>query len=177
MESDGLKGEAIRAGRIPGPRDEVVTLPEPAPAAGMFAPVVRAGRVVFVSGQGPIESASGNMVVGKVGDSVSVEEARAAARLAGLNALAVLRRELGSLERIERVAKLFGTVNAAPGFTRMPEVIDGCSELLLEVFGEAGRHARTSIGVSELPFNLCVELDLVVTLGDELASGAAGDGN
>jgi enamine deaminase RidA (YjgF/YER057c/UK114 family) len=129
-----------------------------------FAPVVRVGELAFVSGQGPIVAETGAMVVGKVGGSVSVDDARAAARLAGLNALAVLRRELGTLDRIARVAKLFGTVNAAPGFTRIPEVMDGCSELLVEVFGDAGRHARTSVGVSELPFDLCLELDLVVML-------------
>jgi enamine deaminase RidA (YjgF/YER057c/UK114 family) len=129
-----------------------------------FDPVVRAGELTFVSGQGPIDAATGTMVVGKVGASVSLDEARAAARLAGLNALAVLRRELGTLDRVARIAKLFGTVNAAPGFTRIPEVMDGCSELLVEVFGDAGRHARTSVGVSELPFDLCLELDLVVVL-------------
>jgi enamine deaminase RidA (YjgF/YER057c/UK114 family) len=117
-----------------------------------------------VSGQGPIDAATGDMVVGKVGASVSLDDARAAARLAGLNALAVLRRELGTLDRVARVAKLFGTVNAAPGFIRIPEVMDGCSELLVEVFGDAGRHARTSVGVSELPFDLCLELDLVLAL-------------
>lgn len=129
-----------------------------------FAPVVRVGELAFVSGQGPIDAATGAMVVGKVGTSVSLDDARAAARLAGLNALAVLRRELGTLDCVARVAKLFGTVNAAPGFTRIPEVMDGCSELLVEVFGDAGRHARTSVGVSELPFDLCLELDLVLAL-------------
>jgi enamine deaminase RidA (YjgF/YER057c/UK114 family) len=129
-----------------------------------FAPVVRVGDLAFVSGQGPIDAETGAIVVGKVGGSVSVEDARAAARLAGLNALAVLRREFGTLDRVARVAKLFGTVNAAPGFTRIPEVMDGCSELLVEVFGDAGRHARTSVGVSELPFDMCLELDLVVML-------------
>lgn len=134
-----------------------------APAAN-YVSVARAGELAFVSGQGPIVTETGAMVVGKVGGQVSLDEARAAARLAGLNALAVLRHELGSLERVTHVAKLSGLVNAAPGFNRIPEVMDGASELLVEVFGDAGRHARTSVGVSELPFDLCLELDLVVAV-------------
>lgn len=145
----------------------MVVLPEPMTPAAMYVPVVRAGEIAFVSGQGPIVAETGAMVVGRVGESVSIDEARAAARLAGLNALAVLRQELGTLERVAQVAKLFGVVNAAPGFNRMSEVMDGCSELLVEVFGAAGRHARTSVGVSGLPFDLCLELDLVVALHPE----------
>jgi enamine deaminase RidA (YjgF/YER057c/UK114 family) len=145
-------------------RDDVVALPEPMRPAGTYVPVVRVGEIAFVSGQGPIVVETGAMVKGKVGESVSVDEARAAARLAGLNALAALRQELGTLDRVAHVAKLYGVVNAAPGFNRMSEVMEGCSELLVEVFGEAGRHARTSVGASELPFDLCLELDLVVAL-------------
>jgi enamine deaminase RidA (YjgF/YER057c/UK114 family) len=147
-----------------GSRDDIVTLPPAMAPIANYVPAVRAGDLVFISGQGPIDTASGTKVVGKVGDTVSVEDAKLAARLAGLNALAVLREELGSLDRVERVTKLFATVNAASGFTRLSEVADGCSDLLVEVFGDAGRHARTAVGVSELPLDLCLELDLVVAV-------------
>jgi enamine deaminase RidA (YjgF/YER057c/UK114 family) len=150
-----------------GSRDDVVKLPPPFAPIANYVAAVRVGDLVFVSGQGPIDTESGSKVVGKVGDTVSVEDAKLAARLAGLNALAVLRQELGSLDRVGRVAKLFATVNAASGFTRMSEVVDGCSDLLVEVFGDAGRHARTAVGVSELPLDLCIELDLVVSVTAE----------
>jgi enamine deaminase RidA (YjgF/YER057c/UK114 family) len=148
-------------------RDDVVKLPPAMAPIANYVPAVRAGDLVFVSGQGPIDTESGAKVVGKVGDTVSVENAKLAARLAGLNALAALRQELGSLDRVARVTKLFATVNAASGFTRMSEVVDGCSDLLVEVFGDAGRHARTAVGVSELPLDLCLELDLVVSVTAE----------
>jgi enamine deaminase RidA (YjgF/YER057c/UK114 family) len=150
-----------------GSRDDVVKLPPPFAPIANFVPAVRVGELVFVSGQGPIDTEAGTRVVGKVGGTVSLEDAKLAARLAGLNALAVLRQELGSLDRVARVVKLFATVNAASGFTRMSEVVDGCSDLLVEVFGDAGRHARTSVGVSELPLDLCIELDLVVSVTAE----------
>lgn len=145
-------------------RDDIVTLPPAMAPIANFVSAVRAGNLLFVSGQGPIDTRSGDKVVGKVGEAVSVEDAKLAARLSGLNALAVIRDELGSLDHVERVTKLFVTVNAAGGFTRMSEVADGCSDLLVEVFGDAGRHARTAVGVSELPMDLCLELDLVVAV-------------
>jgi enamine deaminase RidA (YjgF/YER057c/UK114 family) len=157
------------AGQLDGTtsRDKIVKLPQPFAPIANYVPAVRVGDLVFVSGQGPIDSESGQKVVGKVGDTVSVEDARLAARLAGLNALAVLREELGSLDRVARVGKLFAAINAAKGFNRMSEVLDGCSDLLVEVFGEAGRHARTAIGASELPLDLCLELDLVVVVNSD----------
>ena len=148
-------------------RDQIVALPQPMAPIANFVSAVRVGDLLFVSGQGPIDTGSGRRVSGKVGGSVSIEEAFSAARLAGLNALAVLRDQLGSLDRVGRVAKLFVTVNAAPGFTEMSQVADGCSDLLVEVFGDAGKHARTAVGVAELPFDLCLELDLVVTVNGD----------
>lgn len=142
-----------------------IVLPAALGPAAQYVPVVCVGEVAYVSGQGPIHADTREMVVGKVGAGVSVPQAREAARLAGLNALAELRAELGSLDRVVRVAKVFGMVNAAPGFTALPEVMDGCSELLIQVFGDAGRHARSAVGVAELPFNLCMELEMVVVVG------------
>jgi enamine deaminase RidA (YjgF/YER057c/UK114 family) len=134
-------------------------LPPVMTPAGSYVPARIAGDLIFVSGQGPW-SASG-LVKGKVGRDLSVDEARDAARLVGLNLLAVLRSELGSLDRVGSIVKLLGMVNCAPGFNDTPAVINGCSELLLEVFGEAGRHARSAVGMAELPYDIAVEIELV----------------
>jgi len=133
--------------------------------AGMYVGAVRTGSLVFVSGAGPIRP-DGTFVTGKVGRDVDLDAAKAAARLTGLQLLAVLRTELGSLDRVARVVKTLGMVNCAPGFNRTPAVIDGCSELLIEVFGEAGRGARSAVGMAELPFDIAVEIELVVEVTD-----------
>jgi len=133
--------------------------------AGMYVGAVRTGSLVFVSGAGPIRP-DGTFVTGKVGRDVDLDAAKAAARLTGLQLLAVLRAELGSLDRVARVVKTLGMVNCAPGFNRTPAVIDGCSELLIEVFGEAGRGARSAVGMAELPFDIAVEIELVVEITD-----------
>jgi enamine deaminase RidA (YjgF/YER057c/UK114 family) len=105
-------------------------------------------------------------VTGKVGDTVDVEAAVEAARLTGLSLLAAMRHELGSLDRVTRVVKMLGMVNCAPGFNRTPQVIDGCSNLLVEVFGDAGRGARSAVGMAELPFDIAVEIELIVEVAD-----------
>ncbi len=140
-------------------RELGLELPAPMTPAGRYVPAVRTGSLLFVSGQGPLGPEG--MVTGKVGGDVSLEQARAAARLTGLNLLAVMRAELGSLDRVVRIVKLLGMVNCAPGFNDTPAVIDGCSELLLEVFGDAGRHARSAVGMAELPYDIAVEIELV----------------
>jgi enamine deaminase RidA (YjgF/YER057c/UK114 family) len=160
-----------------------IELPAPMPAAGSYVSAKRDRDLVFVSGHGPIrvdpsglipgktsreisvEDALGALVQGRVGMDLSVEDAREAARLTGLFLLAALRAEVGSLDRIRSVLKVFGMVNCAAGFTNTPAVIDGCSDLLVEVFGEAvGRHARSAVGMAELPFNIAVEIEMVVAV-------------
>ena len=101
------------------------------------------------------------MVKGKVGQDLDIEAARDAARLVGLSLLSTMRRELGSLDAVRRIVKVLGMVNCAPGFNRTPAVIDGCSDFLVEVFGEAGRHARSAVGMAELPFDIPVEIELI----------------
>jgi enamine deaminase RidA (YjgF/YER057c/UK114 family) len=96
-----------------------------------------------------------------VGGELTLEEGRRAARLTGLSILATLEQELGDLDRVVRIVKVFGMVNAAPGFTETPAVIDGCSDLFVEVFGDAGRHTRSAVGLAELPFGIAVEIELV----------------
>ncbi len=120
----------------------------------------RVGNLLYVGGHGPV-SASG-VVRGKVGGTISVEEARDAARATALSMLATVRAELGSLDRVRQIVKVFGMVNCAPGFNRTPEVIDGCSDVLVAIFGDAGRHTRSAVGMAELPFDICVEIEMVV---------------
>ncbi len=138
-----------------------ITLGRCAQPVANYQMAVASGGLLFLSGHGPVEF-DGTMRQGKVGDALSLDQGRDAARLVGINLLATLRAELGSLDRVLRVVKVLGMVNCAPGFHRMPEVIDGCSDLLVDVFGdERGRHARSAVGVAELPFDIAVEIEMI----------------
>jgi enamine deaminase RidA (YjgF/YER057c/UK114 family) len=134
--------------------------PAPKPIAS-YVPAVRTGNLVFLAGQGPVVDGKPTMT-GKVGAEITEEAGNKVARTTMLTLLAVLRAEIGSLDRVRRVVKLVGWVNSAPGFTRQPWVINGASDLLIEIFGDAGKHARSSIGANELPLNIPVEIELVV---------------
>ncbi len=141
----------------------LVLPPPPRPIAN-FVPAVLEGGLLFVSGQGPI-TADGNRHTGKVGAEVTPEEAYEHARLVGLNLLAVMHEALGSLGRVRRIVKLLGMVNATPDFAQHPKVINGCSDLLVAVFGdEIGRHARSAVGVGSLPGQITVEIELVAAV-------------
>jgi enamine deaminase RidA (YjgF/YER057c/UK114 family) len=143
-------------------RELGIELPPPFPPAGNYVACVIDDGLVHVSGHGPI---SGDQVVrGKVGADLTLEEAQRAARMTGLSILATLDAELGHLDRIERFVKLFGMVNCAPGFNQTPAVINGCSDLLVDIFGEAGRHTRSAVGMAELPFDIAVEIELTARL-------------
>ena len=139
-----------------------IELPTPSAPGGNYLPAVTAGNIVYLSGAGPARP-DGTMVTGKVGDGgLPLDEAREAARLAGLQLLAVLRAEIGDLGRVRQVVKLLGMVNCRPGFNQTPAVINGCSDLLVEVLGDRGRGARSAVGMAELPFDICVEVEAVV---------------
>ena len=137
-----------------------IVLPDaPAPVAN-YAPFARSGSLLVISGQLPI--AGGKLAadhVGKIGAGVSPEAGAAAARLAAINVLAQARAALGSLDRVSRVMRLGGFIAAAPGFTALPAVMNGASDLMADVFGDAGRHARTTVGVAELPLGACIEVE------------------
>ena len=139
----------------------IVLPPVFAPAGSYLGCVIDEG-LVYVSGHGPI--AGGDMIRGKVGGDLTLQQGHHAARMTALSILATLQAELGDLDRIQRIVKVFGMVNVAPGFNQTPAVIDGCSEVLLEIFGDSGRHARSAIGVAELPFSIAVEIELVARL-------------
>ena len=143
-----------------------IVLPEsPLPVAN-FVPAVRTGNLLFLSGQGPV-SPGGVRHVGKVGATVSVDEAYQHARLTTVNLLAVVHEALGSLCRVTRIVKVLGMVNATTEFVEHPRVINGCSDLLVGVFGdEIGRHARSAVGMGSLPGQITVEIELIVAVSD-----------
>ena len=136
-----------------------ITLPEVFLPVGSYTGCAQTGNVLHVGGHGPVNGSE--IVTGKVGDTVSLEEAQRAARLTALSLLATMREALGDLDRVVRIVKVFGMVNVAPGFHQMPSVIDGCSDVLVEIFGEAGRHTRSAVGLAELPFDIAVEIELI----------------
>lgn len=140
-----------------------IALPPPPPPIANFVTHVIEGNMLYLSGQGPRE-ADGFMHAGKVGGGVSVEAAYGHARLTGINLLAVMQDALGDLSRVKRVVKLLGMVNAVPDFEDHPSVINGCSDLLIEVFGQAGEHARSAVGFGSLPGNITVEIEAIVAL-------------
>ena len=135
-----------------------IELPEPAQPGGNYVSAKRHGDTLYLSGHGPTEP------LGKVGTDIDLAAGREAARLVGLQLLAAMHGELGSLDAVSRIVKISGMVNCAPGFNNTPGVIDGCSELLIEVFGEAGRSARTAVGMAELPFDISVEIEVIAAV-------------
>lgn len=137
-----------------------IALPEPSRPVANYLSCKRSGCLLFVGGHGPV--GPGGPIRGKVGEAVTLERGQEAARLTALSMLATVRAELGSLDRVVQIVRVFGMVNCAPGFNRTPEVIDGCSDLLVAVFGEAGRHTRAAVGMAELPFDIAVEIEMVV---------------
>lgn len=139
-----------------------LTLPEPAAPVAAYVPVVVAGGLAHVSGQLPF--VGGKLVTGRLGEDVALEEGLEAAQACGVMILAQLKAALGSLDRVERVVKLGAFVNSAPYFTDQPKVANGASELMVAVFGEAGKHARSAVGVPVLPLGAAVEVDAVVAV-------------
>jgi len=142
-----------------------LTLPPVTAPVAAYVPAVRTGAYVYVSGQVPV--ADGKLVAtGKVGAEVTAEDAAGMARICALSALAAAADAAGGLERIRRIVKVVGFVASAPGFGGQPQVINGASELFIEVFGEDGKHARSAIGVAELPLNVPVEVEMIAEVRD-----------
>lgn len=140
-----------------------IKLTAPPAPAGSYVPVISSGDLLFVSGQIPIKDGK-IAFTGKVKDE-SIETGQKSARLCAINILAQLKKELGDLERIQKIIRLNGFVNAGPDFSAHPKVINGASDLFFEVFGEKGKHSRIAVGVSNLPLNSMTEIDAVVKIG------------
>lgn len=134
-----------------------ITLPQPMPAVANYVPFVISGNQLFVSGQVSVED--GEIIRGRLGENMSLESGQAAARACGINLIAQVKAALGDLSRLARVVKLGGFVNAHPDFVEIPQVINGCSDLMVDVFGEAGRHARSAVACPVLPVGVAVEVD------------------
>ena len=143
-----------------------ITLPDsPAPMAN-YVPVVRTGNLIYLSGVGPMAKSDGSEYKGKLGDNISVDEGYDAARLTAVNLIARLKGYLGDLDRVTQIVKLLSMVNATPDFTEPPAVSNGCSDLMVEVFGDRGRHARSAIGVATLPGGMPIEIELIAEISD-----------
>jgi len=140
-----------------------IALPTPSVPVANYVRTVRTGNLVFTSGHGPVDS-DGNLVKGKLGETLTVEEGYQAAKLTAIALLASLKQELGDLSRVRRVVKVTGMVNSDPAFADQSKVINGCSDLLVEVFGERGRHARAAVGMASLPMGMAVEIEMVVEI-------------
>lgn len=138
-----------------------LALPNVAPPAGSYLPSVISGNLVFTAGQIPLIEGK-IAATGKVGGEVSLERAQEMARICLLNALAAVKSEIGDLQRVKRIVKLVGFVSSDPGFIQQPQVINAASDVLAEIFGEAGRHARSAVGVAVLPLDVPVEIELIV---------------
>ena len=143
-----------------------ITLPDiPAPIAN-YVPAVRTGNLLYLSGLGPAARSDGTAPTGKLGQDLTVGEGYEAARLTGINILARLKAELGDLDRVKRIVKLLSMVNSAPDFIQPPAVANGCSDLLVELYGDRGRHARSAVGMNALPNNIPVEIEMIVEVWD-----------
>jgi enamine deaminase RidA (YjgF/YER057c/UK114 family) len=138
------------------------------PPVANYVNAVRAGNLLFLAGKGPAGGATG-----MVGRDVTIEQAYQYARSTALALIAVMKDELGSLERVKRIVKVLGMVNAVPGFAEQPKVINGCSDLFVEVFGERGKHARSAVGMGSLPNNIPVEIECIVEVGGAAPRKAA----
>jgi enamine deaminase RidA (YjgF/YER057c/UK114 family) len=142
-----------------------LVLPVPPKPVATYIPVVRAGDLLFLSGMIPVRD--GTLVMaGKLGQDVSIEQGYEAAKICVLNALAVIREQVGTLDRVKQVVRMVGYVSSAAEFVQQPAVINGASDLLVKIFGDAGRHARVAIGAVALPLNAPVEIELIVQLND-----------
>lgn len=142
-----------------------LTLPDAPPAGGTYSPVVIVDKLAYVSGQGPV-GPDGKYLTGKVGADLSEAEGIEAAKVVGLTMLATIKAQLGSLDRVKRIIKVLGMVNSTADFGTHPKVINGFSDLMVEIFGENGRAARSAVGMGSLPGNIPVEIEAILELND-----------
>jgi enamine deaminase RidA (YjgF/YER057c/UK114 family) len=146
-------------------RELGIKLRTPGPPSANFVGAVRVGNLVYLSGQGPLKE-DGKFIIGKVGKEISFDEAKYAARLTGISLLEALKAEVGNLNNVKRIVKVLGMVNAVPEFDNHSQVINGFSDLMVEVFGENGKHARSAVGLGSLPRNIPVEIEMIVEMKD-----------
>jgi enamine deaminase RidA (YjgF/YER057c/UK114 family) len=144
-------------------RDKGIILVAPSNPVANYVNAVRVGNLLYLSGKGPVRS-DNTSVIGKLGKDLTVEQGYEAARLAAINHLAVIKSELGSLNKVKRIVKVMGMVNCTDDFKDQPKVINGYSDLMVEIFGDSGKHARSAVGMASLPFNWAVEVEVIVEI-------------
>ncbi|WP_236074817.1 RidA family protein [Paraburkholderia nemoris] len=163
--TDLLNSSAYRSSPYEKLQQLGIVLPSRPAPIGNFVTHVLEGNMLYLSGQGPTEP-DGRLYSGRVGDGVTTEQAYQHARLTAINLIAVMHEALGDLSRVRRIVKLLGLVNASPAFAEHHKVINGCSDLMAEVFGESGIHARSSLGIASLPGNITVEIEAIVAVDE-----------
>lgn len=146
-------------------KEKGIVLAPPSKPVANYVNAVRVGNLVYLSGKGP-KNADGSDIAGKVGRELTIEQGYQAARSVAIQHLAVLKAELGSLNKIKRIVKVLGMVNCENGFTEQPKVINGYSDLMVEIFGDKGKHARSAVGMYALPNNIAVEVEVIVEVED-----------
>ena len=142
-----------------------ITLMEPTKPMANYVKAVRTGNLIYLAGHGP-SKADGTYITGKVGKDLTVEQGAEAARQTGIALLSTLKAEIGDLNKVKRIVKVLGMVNCSEGFTEQPKVINGFSDLMVQVFGEKGKHARSAVGMYALPQNSAVEIEMIVEVED-----------
>lgn len=143
-----------------------IVLPKPVSPLYNYVKFVRTGNLIYLSGQGPAK-ADGTFITGKLGRDLSIEEGAAAAKLTGINLIATLKDAIGDLSKVKKIVKVFGMVNCTENFYEQPKVINGFSDLMVAVFGEKGRHARSAVGMYSLPMNISIEIEMIVEVSDQ----------
>lgn len=146
-------------------KEKGIELVTPVPMLGNYVHAVRTGNLLYLSGKGP-NKPGGGLMTGKVGRDLTTEEGQEAARLCAIAHLAVLKAELGSLDKVKRIVKVLGMVNCTDNFIEQSKVMNGYSDFMAEIFGEAGKHARSAVGMNSLPQNFAVEVEVIVEVGD-----------
>ena len=145
-----------------------ITLPDTPPPVANYVPFVKTGNLIYLSGLGPAAGPDGTTPKGKLGQDMSVEEGYEAAKLVGINILARMKGALGDLDKVNRVVKVLTMVNSTPDFGQQPAVANGCSDLMVEVFGDRGRHARSAVGMAGLPNGIPVEIEVIVEVEERV---------
>ncbi len=142
-----------------------IELSTPSSPVANYVNSVRSGNLLFISGKGPLKN-DGNYIKGKLGYDLTIEQGYEAARITAINLISTVKASVGDLKKVKRVLKVTGMVNAAPNFTDHPKVVNGCSDLIVEVFGDIGKHTRAAVGMGSLPSNIAVEIDMILEVMD-----------
>ncbi|NAS10745.1 RidA family protein [Poritiphilus flavus] len=166
-KKDTQAGEAVSQDYDPEAKlaELGISLSTPSAPVANYVNAVRTGNLIFLAGKGPTQ-ANGENITGKLGEDLTIEQGYEAARITGINQLSVLKAELGNLNKVKRIVKVLGMVNASPDFTDHPKVVNGYSDLMVAVFGEKGKHARAAVGMGSLPSNIAVEIEMIVEVED-----------